>query len=101
MGSEAKLIANIPVPDDFTLAKGASKAFVGAQGLGNVVYVDIDSGEVEEILTDLVFAPTSVDVSRDGKSVYVTSSAGPNGSLQGMAKIDVGDCEIGNDFGTG
>lgn len=88
-GSEAKLIASIPVPDDFTLARGASKAFVGAQGLGNVVYVDIASGEVEEILTDLIFAPTSVDISRDGKSVYVTSSGALNGGVQGVAEIEV------------
>jgi DNA-binding beta-propeller fold protein YncE len=88
-GSTAKLIASIPVPDDFTLARGASKAFVGAQGLGNVVYVDIASGGVEEILTDLTFAPTSVAVSGDGKSVYVTSSGALNGGVQGVAKINV------------
>jgi len=64
---------------------------VGAQGLGNVVYVNMETGEVEEILTDLVFAPTAVDITRDGKRLYVSSSRSQRGGIQGVAKIDLGN----------
>lgn len=64
-----------------------------SHGIGNILYVDLASGEFDTISAVPIFGPMAVTWGRETgerKSLYITSSAGPVGSLQDVGEFKVG-----------